>query len=64
MSSLDVAARLTSLADFFDGWNPAALDMVLDRCIRPNAECQVDEDGSVCTGTGTNSRGHPGGSVP
>jgi hypothetical protein len=52
--SLDVAGGLTSHADFFDGWNPAALDMVLDRCIRPNAECQVDEDGSVYR-TGTNA---------
>ena len=49
---VDAAGGLTSHADFFDGWNPAALDMVLDRCIRPNAECRVDEDGSVYrTGT-------------
>jgi hypothetical protein len=45
---------LTSHADFFDGWNPEALDMVLERCIRPNATCQVDDDGNVYR-TGTNT---------
>jgi hypothetical protein len=51
---VDVTGGLTSHADFFDGWDPAALDMVLDRCIRPNADCKVDEDGSVYR-TGTNA---------
>jgi hypothetical protein len=41
---------LTSHADFFDGWDPAALDMVLDRCVRANVECRSRPDGNVYAG--------------
>ena len=51
---------LTSHADFFDAWNPDALDMVIDRCIRANADCKVDEDGTVYR-SGTNSVAIPAG---
>jgi hypothetical protein len=58
--SVGVKGGLTSHADFFDGWSAEALDMVLDHCIRANADCKVGEDGSVYR-TGTNSVAIPAG---
>jgi hypothetical protein len=51
---------LTSHADFFDGWSAEALDMVLDQCIRANADCKVGEDGGVYR-SGTNAVAIPAG---